>query len=857
MALYKGIDVDNGLRPLIPHMPLVEEYRESLQTLQAVWDNLNLLGQMSGTTKEMTRTRESFAQLTNSLLNNLAKRTLARQIQDISGKAQVAIDILVRNLFERTADIGFLAIDQVVRQYALTTARGEAVHPEILGGRFREYVAKYSVYRDVILLSPQGEVLARLDNGREDSSDGTISRPPFLQEALTTSAPFVESYAPVDLFPGEPPVLIYAYRVEDPASGVLGVLCLCFDFPDEMARIFTDLARAGDWSVITLLDAKQRVIASSDPYLVPVGAGFAIPPGDGHILRFAGRNYLASRRATQGYQGYFGPGWSALVLVPLEQAFAQEEEHLDQQADMPRELFAAVLRDGQVFPPELQDIPRQAEAIQQELERSVWNGNVRQSVASNASMNPAFSKILLWEISRTGLRMKDVFARSIGNLQATVVSSLLDDCRFLASLAIDIMDRNLYERANDCRWWALDPVLVRLLGDPLAKDRQDTLNRRLSGINDLYTVYDNLVLFDAQRRIVAVSRPQVAERLGEFIKAPWAEAVLALNHPQHYTVSAFEPTPLYGQRPSYIYGAALFGDQGRVVGGIGIVFDSAPQFAAMLEDALPEQATGAFGLFVDGEGRIIASTSQDHGVGQTLALPPDLLTAAGEGDGISRLLSLNGQVLAVGARQSTGYREYKGANDTYRNTVTALVCVPLGRCDETSTDGTAEPAQESDGGAFPRQEGHGQTLEVATFHAGGHWLGLPVESVVEAVELTQFTRLPNAPAQVAGTLLYRNQAIPLYNLRVALGLPDASQAADTQVVVVRSSDDQWFGVLVDRLGEIPEIPVSHIAPVADIFVGITPVLAAIVKPTAPGWRGEMLTLLSVETMAAVLRDLPR
>ena len=73
MALYKGIDVDNGLRPLIPHMPLVEEYRESLQTLQAVWDNLNLLGQMSGTTKEMTRTRESFAQLTNSLLNNLLK----------------------------------------------------------------------------------------------------------------------------------------------------------------------------------------------------------------------------------------------------------------------------------------------------------------------------------------------------------------------------------------------------------------------------------------------------------------------------------------------------------------------------------------------------------------------------------------------------------------------------------------------------------------------------------------------------------------------------------------------------------------------------------------------------------------
>lgn len=502
MALYKGIDVDNGLRPLLPHMPLVEEYRESLQTLQAVWDNLNLLGQMSGTTKEMTRTRESFANLTNSLLNNLARRTLARQIQDISGKAQVAIDILVRNLFERTADIGFLAIDQPVRHYAGQAARGEADDPATMTGRFRDYVAKYSVYRDVILLSPRGEVLARLDHRRNIP----VSQAPFLQEALNTDAPFVESYAPLDLFPGEPPVLIYAYRVQDPVSGPLGVLCLCFDFPDEMRRIFSDLARAGDWSVITLLDAEQQVIASSDPYLVPVGAAFSVPPGDGHILRFAGRSYLASRRATQGYQGYFGPGWSALVLVPLEHAFALEEEHLDQQAEIPRELFAAVLRDGKVFPPELQDIPRQAEAIQQELERSVWNGNVRQSAASNASLNPAFSKILLWEISRTGLRMKDVFARSIGNLQTTVVSSLLDDCRFLASLAIDIMDRNLYERANDCRWWALDPVLANLLGQPTA-DRQAALGTRLAGINDLYTVYDNLVLFDSQRRIVAVSRP--------------------------------------------------------------------------------------------------------------------------------------------------------------------------------------------------------------------------------------------------------------------------------------------------------------------------------------------------------------
>ena len=118
MGSYKGIEVEDGLLNLLPHMQLVEEYRESLQNLQAVWDNLNLLGHLSATTTDMGSTRAAFSALTSSLLNNLANRTLARRVQDISAKAQVTIDILVRNLFERTADIGFLATDERIRKFA-------------------------------------------------------------------------------------------------------------------------------------------------------------------------------------------------------------------------------------------------------------------------------------------------------------------------------------------------------------------------------------------------------------------------------------------------------------------------------------------------------------------------------------------------------------------------------------------------------------------------------------------------------------------------------------------------------------------------------------------------------------------
>lgn len=194
MGAYKGIEVEDELLHLLPHMQLVEEYRESLQTLQAVWDNLNLLGHLSATTTDMGSTRVAFAGLTSSLLNSLANRTLARRVQDISAKAQVTIDILVRNLFERTADIGFLATDECIREFAMHPESLMSTEAIALSQRFEEYVAKYSVYFDVVLVSPQGDILDRLMpvEGVQRCTDR------FVQEALVTSAPYVESYDPID-----------------------------------------------------------------------------------------------------------------------------------------------------------------------------------------------------------------------------------------------------------------------------------------------------------------------------------------------------------------------------------------------------------------------------------------------------------------------------------------------------------------------------------------------------------------------------------------------------------------------------------------------------------------------------------
>lgn len=849
MATYKNLTLDDTLAGLVRHMQQVEDYRESLQQLQSNWDNLTLLGQLSGVGTDMSTTRQGFHALTGSLINQLAGETLHKTVQEMGGRAQVAIDILVRNLFERTADIGFLATDGEIRAFlALAEAKRKLYDRDHqldeprrnLETRFAEYVAKYSVYSDIVLLNPDGEVVARLDRG----VDAAVSRHPFVREALTTQAAYVETFGPIDLLPSGQPSLVYAYRVTDGRGRPAGVLALVFAFENEMAGIFGKLVPAGDWSVVTLLDETGRAITSSDPDHISVGTCLApVLDAPWQVVHFRGQEYLAVSRRSQGYQGYPGPAWIGHVMLPLQQAFGGDEA-ADLQG-VPRQVLDIVTQHSKLFGPELKGIPTHAAVIQRDLNRSVWNGNVRHR-ASAAGRDSGFSKTLLWEISKTGQRTQDVFQQSIDNLQATVLWAALADSAFLAALAIDIMDRNLYERANDCRWWALTADFR----DALAHRSQDAGVRIapiLAAINDLYTVYTLLLVFDTQGRVVAVSRPEGEAWVGQNLNDDWTRAVLTLPDSQGYAVSEFAATPLYDDRPTYLYGAAIRAPQSqRAVGGVGIVFDAAPQFAAMLQDTLPKGPDGAplpgsFAAFVTPTGLVVACSDERLQRGQTLALPAERLDLA-PGESWSDVVDLDGQFYAVGARASSGYREFKGPRDPYRNTVIALVfstlCASTGHAEQVDHP---RPTLEHD-------TRHGPHREIATFRVGDEWLGLCSERIVEAVDAAGLTPLPAAEPNFAGLKLYEGQATPVFRLDGLLGAP-VPISAEAQIILIRREDGPPFGLLVDELGEIPEVPAELVKPLPPMASDRAALAEAMICPMHPP-GAKMLLVLSADHLGA-------
>ncbi len=672
---------------LLRRMPQIMRYEAELSRLNKQWTRTTLTGKIncnriaSTLIEFMISTQESFRNLQDDLISTLVFESVKKTVLEQTEAAQSAIDILKRNLFERTADVGFLATDTDICTFLATEECNDPEAVDRIVERLREYRAKYTVYYEIIILDMEGKVRAHLDESNRISA----TRDPLLSETLQAEE-YVETFRASDLVPGRGDVLLYSQTIKDGETGrPLGVLCLCFDFGGEMESIFGKLTGSSQGIIVAILDKQHRVIASSDKVLLPAGsvADTALDK-DYALCRHDGAEYVVVTRRTNGYQGFYGLEWYGHAMRRADYAFAESREDSTVNEE--------VVRSSTLYSGAMAHVDTEAENVLADLQLVVQNGEVmaaKKSIDNEESIQRESRALppVLSEIQKVGAQIRTVFSQSIRNLLQTVIAARLYDLEFLASLAIDIMDRNLYERANDCRWWALTSYFRRMLSQrEIIPDQAAQAADILAYINSLYTVYTNLFVYDRDGRVAAVSNPAEKELVGQRLGAEWVRHTLGLKDSQLYTVSAFESTPLYagpsGPRHTYVYNAAIASpnDHDRAVGGIGIVFDSEPEFKAMLHDALPRDdlgqvMAGSAGFFIDRQRRIISSTDPERTPGQTLNIS-ERFVKLGLGESLSDIITLNGRQAAVGCRMSSGYREYK-TDGAYENDVAALIITEM------------------------------------------------------------------------------------------------------------------------------------------------------------------------------------
>ena len=181
----------------------------------------------------------------------------------------------------------------------------------------------------------------------------------------------------------------------------------------------------------------------------------------------------------------------------------------------------------------------------------------------------------------------------------------------MALTNIDLVDRNLYERSCDVRWWATDGSVVTALATPTEENRRFA-SKRLGVILNAYTVYFDLVLCDIEGRVVANGRPAkhaVAGMRQE--QTAWFQSAVKTESGDEFGFQSVHRSPLVNHERALVYSCAVREggeSRGRILGVLGIVFnwDSLGQTILDRIPLVPREKQRAIACFLDGEGNVLA-----------------------------------------------------------------------------------------------------------------------------------------------------------------------------------------------------------------------------------------------------------
>ena len=226
----------------------------------------------------------------------------------------------------------------------------------------------------------------------------------------------------------------------------------------------------------------------------------------------------------------------------------------------------------------------------------------------------------------------------------------------LALNAIEIIDRNLYERTCDVRWWATDSAVVDCLTDPTPQAAQHA-SGRLGVILDAYTVYLDLWICDAQGKVVATGRPDryPRARAAQVAGTAWFRQAMATASGAEFIACDIAPCAELDGAAVATYATAIRRGgkaNGAPLGVLGIHFDWRAQAHAVVDSVRlsEEERSRSRVLLLDGHGRILAASDRRGELSETFRLPKD---AGGMG-------SYAADGATVGYALTPGYETYRG-----------------------------------------------------------------------------------------------------------------------------------------------------------------------------------------------------
>lgn len=264
------------------------------------------------------------------------------------------------------------------------------------------------------------------------------------------------------------------------------------------------------------------------------------------------------------------------------------------------------------------------------------------------------------DISRISKELRGAIGANIEKLEQAgqELTTQFRGSRFtdLAHNAVEIIDRNLYERSCDVRWWATDSAVVDVLEKPSAESTAYA-SERLATILRSYTVYLDLWVADTNGKVVANGRPDAyRDAMGRDVSAAeWFRNAMRTTSGEQFVVADIETNRALNGAPVATYATAIrqgARSEGGPIGVLGIFFDWQPQAEAVVSGVSlsEEERRTTRVMLLDARHRVIAASDGKGVLQETYPL---------ETCGLTRGHYVRDQTITAFAL-TPGYETYKG-----------------------------------------------------------------------------------------------------------------------------------------------------------------------------------------------------
>lgn len=276
----------------------------------------NLAQQAANNSKDM---RTVFLSSLQKQTEDLSQQFKQAEFGRYSDMCQTLVQLIVRNLYERTADCRWWATDEAAYRCLESVSEEGNTHASERLGIINRF---YSVYSDLVLVNREGVVVAASQSAKYPRAVGSnVSDRPWFQKAMAHATG--DEYAVDDIYhcPLHDNQLMAVYsasvrRGGDLKGETLGVLGVYFDWENQARAIVENepTLTQDEWqrANVMLLDRNFRIIAASNrknllqpfPLQTNQQAKGCYIDKNGGLVAFA---------KTIGYQEYDGLGWYGVI----------------------------------------------------------------------------------------------------------------------------------------------------------------------------------------------------------------------------------------------------------------------------------------------------------------------------------------------------------------------------------------------------------------------------------------------------------------------------------------------------------------------------------------------------------------